>query len=156
MTAHILNTSIDPDYPATLSEKTIAILRNDLRFSRVVFADDLEMKAISDHYTAENAPVLAVKAGCDSLIYKGDDGIGVPLAAIESVIKAVEDKVISVDWLEKANQRVLDVKKSYCETKKPVDVTAVGSYIGLPEHFQLADIVTRKEIPAGYGKDTEF
>ena len=148
MTAHILNTTLDPDYPATLSEKTISILRNDLRFSRIVFADDLEMKAISDFYTAENAPVLAINAGCDSLIYKGD--AGPPYAAIESVIKAVENKIIPIEKLEAANARVLLAKKSYCDGKNPVDVTEVGNFIGLPEHFQLADIITKKEIPSNY------
>ena len=148
MTAHILNTSIDPDYPATLSEKTINILRNQVRFSRVVFADDLEMNAISDHYTAEKAPVLAVNAGCDSIIYRGDAGI--PVAAVEAVIKAVESKEIPMAKLEAAYELLVQAKKAYCDTKRPVDVTAVGQYIGLPEHFQLADIILKKELPEKY------
>lgn len=153
MTAHILNASLDPDYPATLSEKSIGVLRNQLRFSRVIFADDLEMKAISDHYKPDLAPVLAVNAGCDSLIYKGDEGP--PIAAIEAVIKAVEKKIIPMEKIEQANQRLLQAKKIYAEVKQPVDVTEVGKYIGLPEHFQLADIITKKEIPDQYAMKSD-
>jgi beta-N-acetylhexosaminidase len=153
MTAHILNDAIDPEFPATLSLKTIHLLRTNLRFSRVIFADDLEMKAISEHYNAEQAAVLAVSAGCDCLIYKGEAGI--PMAAVEAIIKAIEKKVIPIEKIEQANTRIAAAKKLYAEAKKPIDVTEVGNFIGLPEHFQLADIITKKEIPAGHEGDQE-
>jgi len=148
MTAHILNPKVDPDYPATLSEKTIeGILRKELRYSKLVFSDDMEMKAIADHYGADEAAILAVKAGCDCLIYKGDSGV--PTGPIEAVIKAVEEGKIPMAKLEAAVARILAVKKAYADTRKPVDVTEVGNHIGLPEHFQLADIITKKELPKG-------
>jgi beta-N-acetylhexosaminidase len=156
MTAHILNTAIDPEFPCTLSEKSIGILRNTLRYQKLIIADDMEMKAIADHFTTEQAAVLAVNAGCDLLIYKGDAGI--PLASIEAVIKAVEKKAIPMEKIEAANARIQAAKKVYAEIKRPIDVTEVGSNIGLPEHFQLADIITRKEIPAGHdaGSDSDY
>jgi beta-N-acetylhexosaminidase len=148
MTAHVLNPQIDPEYPATLSEKTIeGILRQQMRYTRVVFADDMEMKAIADHYTFEEAAVLAVNAGCDILIYKGDNGI--PLKAVEAVIKAVESKRIPMEKIEQANARIMELKRGYADQKKPVDVTEVGNFIGLPDHFHLADIITKKELPKG-------
>lgn len=147
MTAHLMNPSVDPDFPSTLSVKTIDILRKGLRFSKIIFADDMEMKAIADHYTPEKAAVLAINAGCDVLIYRADSGP--PMAAIEAVIKAVENKEIPLEKIEQANARILASKKAFAELKKPIDVTEVGNYIGLPEHFQLADIITRKEIPKG-------
>ena len=105
MTAHILNAAIDAEYPATLSEKTIdGLLRNEVRFSRLVFTDDMEMKAITDHYGAEEAAVCAVNAGCDILIYRGD--AGVPESCIEAVIKAAEDGRIATAKIEKALGRI--------------------------------------------------
>jgi len=146
MTAHILNKALDPTYPATLSETTMDILRKNLRYSKVVFADDLEMKAISEHFTVEQAAVLAINAGCDSLIYKGDAGI--PVVAIEAVVKAIEKKTLSLDKVNAAVARIAAAKRVYAEIKRPIDVTEVGGSIGLPEHFQLADIITKKEIPS--------
>jgi beta-N-acetylhexosaminidase len=153
MTAHILNDAIDPELPATLSLKTINILRTQMRFSRVIFADDLEMKAVTEHYNAEQAAVLAVSAGCDCLIYKGEAGI--PMAAIEAIVKAIEKKIIPIERIEQSNARIAQAKKLYANAKKPIDVTEVGNFIGLPEHFQLADIITKKEIPAGHSGDNE-
>jgi len=146
MTAHIMNPAVDSEFPSTLSKKTMDILRNDLRYSRIVFSDDMEMKAIADNYPVGEAAVLAVNAGCDCLIYKGDAGL--PMEAFEAIIKAVESKKIAMATIEQAVGRILGVKKSFIDTKHPVDVTEVGNFIGLPEHFQLADIITRKEIPS--------
>ena len=106
----------------------------------------MEMKAIADNYSTEEAAVLAINAGCDCLIYKGDSGL--PLSAFEAVVKAVESKKIPMAVLEQAVGRILGVKKMYADTKHPVDVTEVSNFIGLPEHFQLADIITKKEIPS--------
>jgi beta-N-acetylhexosaminidase len=146
MTAHVLNPKIDPEYPATMSEKTIeGILRQQMRYTRVVFSDDLEMKAITEHYPGDEAAILSINAGCDLLIYRGDAGL--PLSAVEAVIKAVESNRIPLAKIEAANERVLGLKKLYGDIKRPVDVTEVGNYIGLPEHFHLADIITRKEVP---------
>jgi len=146
MTAHIQNDALDPEYPATLSHKTITgILREKLRFSRLVISDDLEMKAITDHYGVEEAAILSILAGCDVLIYRGDMKHHLP--AMEAVIKAVESKRIPMKVLEDANTRIAQSKKVYCDAKAPLDVTSVSKSIGLPEHFALSDAITRKEIP---------
>ena len=64
MVAHILNKQIDPEYPATLSKKTLSeFLRKELRFSKIIVSDDLEMEAISKQYNPEEAGVLAIEAG---------------------------------------------------------------------------------------------
>ena len=42
MTAHVLNSALDPIYPATLSYSTITNgLRKELRYSKLVITDDL-------------------------------------------------------------------------------------------------------------------
>lgn len=148
MTGHLWNTLLDPDFPCTLSHKTITgLLRVELRYQRLIISDDMEMKAIKDNFKGETAAHLAFLAGVDLLIYKGDEGP--PINAIESVIKAVQDKKIPFDLLEQAYSRLMVAKKTYCELKTPVDVTQVGNSIGLPEHFKLADIITKKELPEG-------
>jgi len=144
MTAHILNSALDPDYPATLSEKTIQpILRQGMRYSRLIFSDDMEMKAISDNYGADEAAILAVKAGCDVLVYRGDNGV--PISSIEAIIKAVENKKISRSQLEASVERILICKKTYATQTTPIDITEVGNFIGLPDHLKLAEMITQKE-----------
>ncbi|MCB0417480.1 MAG: beta-N-acetylhexosaminidase [Bdellovibrionaceae bacterium] len=148
MTAHILNKALDAEFPATLSEKTIqTYLRDLMRFNRVIFSDDMEMKAIAAEYTVEQAAVLAVNAGCDCLIYKGTK---IPVEAVEAVIKAVEEKAIPLSKIQESVKRIESAKRLYCDVRRPVDVTKVSQQIGLPDHFKLADIITKKEIPDSY------
>ena len=64
MTAHIVINQIDPGIPATLSRKIVTdILRKQLRYERIIISDDLEMKAITDHFGAEDAPEWPSKRG---------------------------------------------------------------------------------------------
>ena len=73
MTAHVVFEAVDPDVPATMSRTVIAeLLRNDVGFEGAVFSDDLEMKAITDRYSIEEAGVLAIEAGCDLLLVCSD------------------------------------------------------------------------------------
>lgn len=154
MTGHLWNTALDPDFPCTLSQKTIeGILRERLRFSKVIFSDDMDMKAIADHFPPEQAAVLAIMAGVDCLIYRGDAGF--PVLQYEAVIKAVEENKIPLEKLELAVSRIQSAKAFYATLQNPLDVTDVSNYIGLPEHFRLADIITRKELPVEKPVDPE-
>lgn len=146
MTGHLLNTALDPKLPATLSAAVVdEILRKQLRYSKLIFTDDMEMKAITDGFSAEEAAVLAITAGCDCLVYKS----GPPLAVIEAVIRSVEQKKITLERIEQSVARIDGAKRIFADTKNPIDVTEVGKHIGLPEHFKLADAILNKEKPAG-------
>ncbi len=70
MTAHIFNKSLDPVYPATLSDATInGLLRKTMGYNGVVVTDDMMMKAISEQYGLETAIEKAVNAGADILLF---------------------------------------------------------------------------------------
>ncbi|HJL17042.1 MAG TPA: beta-N-acetylhexosaminidase [Sandaracinaceae bacterium LLY-WYZ-13_1] len=69
MTAHIVFRALDPDRPATLSPAVVGgLLRERLRYDGLVVSDDLEMKAIADHFSTGAAAVEAIRAGCDLLL----------------------------------------------------------------------------------------
>jgi len=68
MTAHVYNSGIDPDYPATLSKKTISLLQ-DMNYKGLVISDDLQMGAITDNYSFEDTVKLAVEAGNNILLF---------------------------------------------------------------------------------------
>lgn len=68
MTAHVLFPRLDRARPATLAPDVMALLREELGFDGVVFSDDLEMKAVADHF--QPAPLVrgSLEAGCDALL----------------------------------------------------------------------------------------
>jgi beta-N-acetylhexosaminidase len=69
MTAHIVLDAVDAERPATLSPQVITgLLRGELGFDGIIVSDDLEMKAIADHYGVADAACEAVAAGCDLLL----------------------------------------------------------------------------------------
>jgi len=73
MTAHVVFEAVDLDVPATMSAATLRrLLREDLGFEGAVFSDDLEMKAVTERYSIEEAGVLAIEAGCDLLLVCSD------------------------------------------------------------------------------------
>ena len=72
MTGHLYLAQLsDPTarLPASLSKPALDVLRNDIGFDGVIISDDMEMQAIEQHYTLEEAAVAAVRAGNNILIY---------------------------------------------------------------------------------------
>lgn len=68
MTAHIVYEDIDPDHPATLSNKVIdEIIRKQIGFDGLLMTDDLSMKALEGSFTERAANSL--KAGCDLVLH---------------------------------------------------------------------------------------
>ena len=73
MTAHVKFTALDPNHVATLSEPVVTgLLRHQLGYEGVVFSDDMEMQAISDHHEIGEAAALALRAGVDILLFCHD------------------------------------------------------------------------------------
>ncbi len=74
MTAHIVNTQLDPGrLPATLSPLILKkLLRDSLHFDGVIFSDDMQMKAISEQYKLEESIYLAMTAGVDVLMFSNN------------------------------------------------------------------------------------
>jgi beta-N-acetylhexosaminidase len=68
MTAHVLYPALDPSRPATLSPVVCTDLRQAIGFEGMLVSDDLEMSAIADRHSMEEAAVSAVAAGCDVLL----------------------------------------------------------------------------------------
>ena len=68
MLGHLFHTGLDANYPATLSRAVVAdLLRGRMGWQGVIISDDMQMKAITDHYGLEQAVLLAVNAGVDIL-----------------------------------------------------------------------------------------
>ncbi len=117
MTAHIINTNIDPDYPATLSSKFIKdILRNQLGFKGVVVSDDMDMGAIVDNYGFDEALIKAINAGCDMLIISNNGNVyneNVVDKAVEIISNAVKKGEISEEQITESYNRIQELKQKY-------------------------------------------
>jgi len=139
MTAHVIMSAIDKEKPATLSSKVLReVLRKEIRYSKVIVSDDLEMKAITDHYGAEEAPRLAIEAGCDILIYRTETA---GRHAYAAVAKAIENGKLSPEVVLNAAQRLKDLKKEVLMPYKPAVVADVAKWVGTPENASIVQQV---------------
>ncbi len=111
MTAHIFNRNLDPDYPATLSEKIIkGVLRDGLGFDGLVITDDLYMQGIIDNYSIEEALILTINAGADMVIVGNNITTGFepdrPARLVDIIVNAVKSGRIDPSRLAEANRRI--------------------------------------------------
>ncbi|MGC5053041.1 glycoside hydrolase family 3 protein [Micromonospora sp. DT48] len=73
MTGHLLVPALDPDLPATLSDRILGgLLREELGFEGVVVTDAVEMRAVSGRYGLAGAAVRALAAGADAICVGGE------------------------------------------------------------------------------------
>jgi beta-N-acetylhexosaminidase len=135
MTAHVIYEKIDPQVPATFSSKILReILRKEIRYSKIIISDDLEMEAITKHWGAEEAPRLALQAGCDLLIYRTEKAAR---HAYMSLRKALESDQLDPKIVLEAAERSREIKNSELLPYSPVDPHAWKSVLSSPEHQEL-------------------
>ena len=112
MTAHVVCEALDAERPATLSP---AVLQRELRerlgFAGVIFSDDLEMKAISDHAGVADAACEAIAAGCDALLVCSQPELC--LAAHAALVTRAEREPPFAARLRAAAERNLAGRRAY-------------------------------------------
>jgi beta-glucosidase len=110
MSAHLQIPALDPDYPATLSQRILTQqLRKHLGFDGLIVTDALVMGAIANRYGANEAAVLAVAAGADILLMPAD-----PVGAIGAVCTAVEEGRIALERIRASVERIWQAKQKVC------------------------------------------
>ena len=101
MTAHLVLPALDPQRPATLSKAVLTdLLRGELGFDGLVVTDALVMEAISRHYGAGEAAVLALEAGADLVLMPAD-----ARAALTAISAAVASGRLNRAQLEASADR---------------------------------------------------
>lgn len=82
MTAHIVFAALDAERPATLSPSVVPeILRGEMGYDGVVASDDLEMKAIRDHFSVDQIATGLDAADVDLALVCSDLGFAAELAS---------------------------------------------------------------------------
>lgn len=94
------------DSPSSLSSVIITdLLRNELNYENVITTDALNMRAISDYYSPEDAAVKAINAGADILLMSPDFEL-----VYNAVINAVKSDLVSEERINESVYRILNVK----------------------------------------------
>ncbi|WP_341359758.1 glycoside hydrolase family 3 N-terminal domain-containing protein [Georgenia sp. M64] len=108
MVAHVVNTAVDPRYPASLSAATInGLLRGELGYRGVVISDDLLMGAVAREWGFEEAVRRAVLAGTDIVLLASVTHGARAHAAILAMVEAGE---VSEARIAASYQRVQALK----------------------------------------------
>ena len=92
--------------PSSLSKAVVTdILRDEMNYKGVIISDALNMSAISEYYSSEQAAVMALKAGCDMILMPENFQ-----EAYEGVIQAVADGTISEERINDSLRRIYRIK----------------------------------------------
>ena len=118
MTAHIVNKQLDKSgLPSTLSKPIMTgILRDNLGYEGVIFSDDMQMHAITNHYGLEKAILLSIEAGVDVLMFsnniQGSENRTVD-TVFDIIKKYVVQGVISEERINTSYQRIIALKSRW-------------------------------------------
>ncbi|RAP37576.1 glycosyl hydrolase [Legionella quinlivanii] len=116
MTAHIVNRQLDESgLPATLSYKILTgLLRQNLHFNGVIITDDMQMKAVSEHYRLEDSLPLAINAGVDMFIFGNQitDKAQDPRQVIDIIEAKVKSGEIKESRIDEAYEHIVKFKQS--------------------------------------------
>ncbi|MCP9464952.1 MAG: beta-N-acetylhexosaminidase [Nitrospira sp.] len=140
MTAHVLYRSLDEHRPATLSPAIIGtLLRHTWHYDGVVLTDDLEMRAIIDHYGIEDATLWSILAGCDIVLICKDRNRQV--AAMEALQKAVSDGSIPPEQIARSLERIGRLKQRFLTSLRPATLSEATLVVGCSAHRALLDSI---------------
>lgn len=92
--------------PCSLSSTVVTdILREEMNFKGVIISDALNMSAITEYYTSDQASIRALKAGCDMLLMPEDFE-----TAYNGVLEAVRSGTISEERINDSLRRIYRIK----------------------------------------------
>jgi beta-N-acetylhexosaminidase len=141
MMAHVIIEGLDPDLPCSLSSRAYDLLRNELRFTKLIITDDMQMKAIADRWPTGIAAAMAIIAGADIVEYRDMDEAKL---ALEGLKQAVRDKSLKPDLVKKKFDRVLETKKVHLSEYTPNYIPDIKKVVGIKASENLMNEILEK------------
>jgi beta-N-acetylhexosaminidase len=141
MMAHLQVDSIDPLLPTSLSKNAYEFLRKETKFTKLIVTDDMEMKAIADRFTTEEAAVVAIEAGADIVEYRSMAEAKKGLAGLKNAIKT--KRLLNTDLNEKL-ERIYECKKRNLSDYKPVYIPEIQNKFNTPESQAIMKEIAEK------------
>lgn len=113
MTAHVINTHLDTKgLPATLSHDILTgLLRQKMGFDGLIISDDLQMQAITNHYSLEEALRLTISAGANMMIFGNQLGTHTAPQLIDVIERLIEQGKIDLQRIDDSFRRVMRLKQ---------------------------------------------
>ncbi len=107
MVSHLMLSNVTEERePSTLSKRVVSdILRDELEYEGIAMTDAMNMKAITDNYSAGEAAVKALQAGIDVILMPDDLS-----KAYQAVQKAVKDGNIKESRIDDSVERIIYTK----------------------------------------------
>ncbi|WP_077624526.1 glycoside hydrolase family 3 protein [Sediminibacillus massiliensis] len=146
MTAHVIIEAIDPELPATLSEKVLTgLLREELGFDGLIVTDAMSMDAIDEEWGSGQAAVMTIKAGADIVMATGT--YEEQIETFEALLDAYQTGEISKKRIDDSLERILTKKIEYNLFKdRFVDINHAVETTNDPEHKQFANDIAQQSI----------
>jgi beta-N-acetylhexosaminidase len=127
MTSHTLYPKLDPENPATFSPVILrGLLRDQLGYDGVVITDDLEMGAVLERYSPEEAAIAALKAGADLLLVCND--MEKMYLTAGAVLEGMNRGLLDLHDLAISLRRVENLRRTYLEPLILADAAAVATH----------------------------
>lgn len=140
MSGHLYNANLDPEYPASLSNKILSgLLRDSLGFEGLIITDGMFMSAITENYSFEDAVTLSINAGNDILLYTTNNLNGKSL--VDSVVNIVVNKItqgkITETRIDESYNRIMLKKQSLTGLRELADKILPDEYglVNYPNPF---------------------
>ena len=149
MSGHLYNANLDPEYPASLSNKILSgLLRDSLGFEGLIITDGMFMNAITENYSFEDAVALSINAGNDILLYTTNNLNGRSL--VDSVVNIVVNKItqgaITETRIDESYNRIMLKKQSLTSIRELADNMLPDEYglINYPNPFNSSTQINVK------------
>ena len=125
MTAHVFNKKLDKKYPATLSYSVnTKLLRQKMAYRGVIISDDLQMQAISKHYSLKNAVTLAINSGVDILLYGNQLSANQADKLVDTIYKQMKNGAIPLSRIVESNKRIANLFTKLAIKQRPIEFKA--------------------------------
>jgi len=152
MTAHVFNSKFDKKYPATLSHYVnTKLLREQLNYGGVVISDDMQMKAITKHYSLKKSVTLAINSGVDIVLFGNQLGSQNVGELVEVIYSQVKNGAIKKERILEANQRIKNLHFKNSIIQRPIDfgknrVDMTKAYVKQHYGFEVKSIEIEPKI----------
>ena len=135
MTAHVIVESLDPMWPATLSETVLAYLRDEIGFDGLLITDDLEMDAVAKNYDWPTTVRRALFAGVD--LFLVCHSLDKQLELLDELERQVVHDIAARRRVERSLERVSRFHERFATAPFHVDRAALRRVVGSPSHLAV-------------------
>jgi beta-N-acetylhexosaminidase len=131
------------DLPASLSYNIITkLLKEKLEFKGLIITDALDMKAVTNYYSTNEACVKAFKAGNDILLMPSNIRDG-----ITAIYDAVVKRDITEARLNESVRKILSAKRWLkLDRTKFINNKSIPKRVRIEEHYQLSKMIAEKSV----------